>query len=177
MPVVGVAIPAFNAERTLAGRVLKRPTDRQRVCSDAGTNPETLGHDTDPYAFYAAVDVFALSSRWEGFPVVLLEAMRAGRPTVSTRAGEIAEAIEEDGASGWLYEPGDAESPAAGMATWNGLVRSIDWLSWRAVFGARLLDSPRRVSDLFQPRVTLAHSALSARRRSVTGPQPAVRVR
>lgn len=176
MPVVGVAIPAFNAERTLAGRLLKRPTDRQRVCSDAGTNPETLEHDIDPYAFYAAVDVFALSSRWEGFPVVLLGAMRAGRPIVSTRVGGIAEAVEH-GACGWLCEPGDVESFAAGMATWDGLVRPIDWLSWRSVFGARVLDSPRKMSDLFQSGVTLAHSALSAHRRSATGAQSAVRVR
>ena len=112
MPAVGVAIPAFNAERTLAGRLLRRPMDRQRVCSDAMKNPEMPEHDTDPYAFCAAVDVFALSSRWEGFPVALLEAMRAGRPIVSTRVGGIAEAVEHE-ASGWLCEPGDAVSPGA----------------------------------------------------------------
>jgi glycosyltransferase involved in cell wall biosynthesis len=74
-----------------------------------------LGEITDPYAFYAAVDVFVMTSRWEGFPVVILEAMTAGRPVVSTRVGGIAEAIEQ-GRSGFLSEPGDDEGLAAAMA-------------------------------------------------------------
>jgi glycosyltransferase involved in cell wall biosynthesis len=74
-----------------------------------------LGEITDPYAIYAAVDVFVMTSRWEGFPVVILEAMAAGRPVVSTRVGGIAEAIEQ-GRSGFLCEPGDDEGLAAAMA-------------------------------------------------------------
>lgn len=74
-----------------------------------------LGEITDPYAFNAAVDVFVLTSRWEGFPVVILEAMAAGRPVVSTRVGGIAEAVEQ-GRSGFLSEPGDDAGLAAAMA-------------------------------------------------------------
>ncbi len=43
-----------------------------------------LGHYADMPAFYAAIDVFALSSRWEGCPLCLLEAAAAKVPTVAT---------------------------------------------------------------------------------------------
>ena len=43
-----------------------------------------LGHYADMPAFYAATDVFALSSRWEGCPLCLLEAAAAGVPIVAT---------------------------------------------------------------------------------------------
>jgi glycosyltransferase involved in cell wall biosynthesis len=80
-----------------------------------GGHVRFLGEITDPYPFYAAVDVFVMTSRWEGFPVVILEAMAAGRPVVSTRVGGIAEAVDH-GRSGFLTEPGDDEGLAAALA-------------------------------------------------------------
>ncbi len=74
-----------------------------------------LGEITDPYPFYAAVDVFVMTSRWEGFPVVLLEAMASGRPVVSTDVGGIAEA-DEHGTSGFLTAPGDDAAIASALA-------------------------------------------------------------
>jgi glycosyltransferase involved in cell wall biosynthesis len=74
-----------------------------------------LGELTDPYPLYAAVDVFVMTSRWEGFPVVLLEAMAAGRPVVSTHVGGIAEAVEH-GTSGFLTAPGDDGAMATALA-------------------------------------------------------------
>jgi len=54
-----------------------------------------------------AADVFVLSSRYEGLPLVLLEAMAVGLPVVGTRIKGIAEVIE-NGVSGLVCEPGDA---------------------------------------------------------------------
>jgi glycosyltransferase involved in cell wall biosynthesis len=56
----------------------------------------------------AAMDIFALSSLWEGLPRVLPQAMASGLPIVCTRADGTAEAIHE-GQNGFLVEPGQPE--------------------------------------------------------------------
>lgn len=52
-------------------------------------------------------DVFVLPSFAEGVPVVLMEAMAASVPVVTTRIAGIAELVE-DGVSGYLVAPGDS---------------------------------------------------------------------
>jgi glycosyltransferase involved in cell wall biosynthesis len=53
-----------------------------------------------------AFDVFALSSRYEGLPYVLLEAMSCGLPTVATRVGGVSTLIR-DGVHGLIVDGGD----------------------------------------------------------------------
>lgn len=62
-----------------------------------------------------AFDVFALSSRYEGFGLVLLEAMAASRPVVATRVSAIPEVVV-DGETGLLVPAGDAAQFAAALA-------------------------------------------------------------
>lgn len=57
---------------------------------------------------------FALSSLTEGLPMVILEAMRAGVPIVSTRVGGIPEALDS-GRAGILVAPSDAAELASGI--------------------------------------------------------------
>ncbi len=67
-----------------------------------------LGERADVERLLAAMDVFVLSSREEGIPNALLEAMAAGRPAVATAVGGTPEVLR-DGATGWLVparEPG-----------------------------------------------------------------------
>jgi glycosyltransferase involved in cell wall biosynthesis len=65
--------------------------------------------------FMRAADVFALSSRWETFGLVLVEAMAAGLPIVSTRIPGGPEEILEDGRNAVLVEPENADALAAGI--------------------------------------------------------------
>ena len=62
-------------------------------------------------AYYAEADVIVLASFSEGVPVVLMEAMAAGRPVVATRVGGVAELVEH-ARNGLLVPPGDAEALA-----------------------------------------------------------------
>jgi glycosyltransferase involved in cell wall biosynthesis len=98
-----------------------------------------LGEITDPQRFYAVVDIFVMTSRWEGFPVVLLEAMAAGKPVVSTEVGGISEMIEH-GKSGLLCPTGEDERLAA------ALLRLIEDPGLRARYAAQ---GHERVVSLF----------------------------
>ena len=60
-------------------------------------------------------DVFALSSRTEGLPLVIVEAMASGLPVVSTRVGGIDEVVQP-GRTGLLLEAGDEATLAAQLA-------------------------------------------------------------
>jgi glycosyltransferase involved in cell wall biosynthesis len=65
-------------------------------------------------AAFAAADCFCLPSHLENQPVVLLEAMAAGLPVVSTRVGTIPELVTE-GREGFLVTPGDRAGLAAAL--------------------------------------------------------------
>ncbi|HIC90267.1 MAG TPA: glycosyltransferase family 1 protein [Anaerolineae bacterium] len=75
-----------------------------------------LGWRDDVPALLAASDLFCLSSRWEGMPYALLEALAAGVPIVATDVGGCREAIGQEGqAAGRLVPPADPDALAAAM--------------------------------------------------------------
>jgi glycosyltransferase involved in cell wall biosynthesis len=67
-----------------------------------------LGPVDDVAAVLACADCFVSTSRWEGLPLTLLEALSLGVPAVSTAVDGVADVITEDAAV--LVPPGD---PAA----------------------------------------------------------------
>ena len=74
-----------------------------------------LGWRADLARIYADLDVVALSSRNEGSPVALIEAMAAARPVVSTDVGGVADVVTH-GRTGWLVPMDDAPALARQMA-------------------------------------------------------------
>lgn len=71
------------------------------------------GHLTDMPALYAALDILAAPSRWEGFGLMLVEAMAAGKPIVASRVGAIPEVCGEETAL--LVPPGDPPALAGAL--------------------------------------------------------------
>lgn len=99
-PDVQLAIAGEGSQR----RALEQTIDDRGLAGSV----RLLGWRTDTAALLASATVFVHPARWEGFGLVLLEAMASARPVISTRVGAIPEVVGE--ASGMLTEPDD---PAA----------------------------------------------------------------
>ncbi len=63
----------------------------------------------------SGMDVFAIASRKEGLPYVVLEAMAAGLPIVATSSAGV-ESLVHDGENGHVVPPGDEHALAAALA-------------------------------------------------------------
>jgi glycosyltransferase involved in cell wall biosynthesis len=75
------------------------------------------GFKKDPWPYFRAFDLDILAStKNEGIPQVLLQAMYARCPVIGTRAGGIPDIIE-DGVSGMVVEPGSSHALAGAMET------------------------------------------------------------
>lgn len=73
-----------------------------------------LGYVADPAPVLAQSQIFVLSSRSEGFPRSVLEAMRAGLPVVASEVGGVAEAVAS-GTNGLLTPRGDSRALASAL--------------------------------------------------------------
>ena len=73
-----------------------------------------LGVRADVPAILNASDLFVLSSRWEGNPMSVMEALAAGLPVVSTAVGGVPKLVQE-GATGLLVPSEDAGALAQAM--------------------------------------------------------------
>jgi glycosyltransferase involved in cell wall biosynthesis len=68
---------------------------------------QLIGWQDDLPGLLRAAQGFVLASQWEGMPNVILEALAAGVPTLSTRVEGVEEIIQ-DGTTGWLAPVGDS---------------------------------------------------------------------
>ncbi len=71
-----------------------------------------LGFVSDMKSFHQTIDIFALTSLWEGFGQAQVEAMEARKPVVAWRVSSIPEVVV-DGETGFLCPPKDTEAFAA----------------------------------------------------------------
>lgn len=76
-------------------------------------------HYPDINNFYQALDAYLITSRQEGGPKALLEAMACGVPVISTRVGQAMDLIQH-GQNGWLVDVEDVEA----LTYWAGYALS-----------------------------------------------------
>lgn len=93
-----------------------RGTELFKVRTERGLTEDVVitGFRSDMPSAFAAFDVYALTSRSEGFSLALVEAMATGLPVVATRCGG-PEQIIDDGITGILVENGSAEAIAGSI--------------------------------------------------------------
>lgn len=107
---------------------------RERGLGDA---VHLLGARNDVASLLGCADVFLLSSRFEGFPNAIMEAMAAGVPVVSSNVGGVPDLVRH-GRDGFLHGPEDTE----GLA--QSVLRLLSDGPMRKCFGAsgrqRILD-------------------------------------
>jgi len=107
----------------------------EALASELGIADRThfTGWWTDVPSALADLDVVVLSSRNEGTPVALIEALAAGRAVVATDVGGVRHVVQ-DGETGWLCGPGDS----AGLARLMQQVISEPEASGRMAEAGRL---------------------------------------
>lgn len=102
-----------------------------------GDSVELPGHISDPYPFMKGASVFVLSSLYEGFGNVLVEAMACGTPVVSTDCPGGPREILDNGVWGKLVRVGDSESMAKAILETLQLERGPDVMARASRFTVR----------------------------------------
>ncbi|NJM31244.1 MAG: glycosyltransferase, partial [Rhizobiales bacterium] len=85
------------------------------LVKSAGLAPDAVdlcGEISGMDRFYESIDILALSSRTEGFPNVIAEAMSHGKPVVTTDVGDAAAIV---GPAGFVVPPTDPRALAGAM--------------------------------------------------------------
>jgi glycosyltransferase involved in cell wall biosynthesis len=77
---------------------------------------EFLGWRDDTAEVLSHMTIFCLPSVWEGFGIVLLEAMLARKPVVASNVGGVPEVVE-DGRTGVLVPVGDVDALARALTS------------------------------------------------------------
>ncbi len=120
----GTLLRAFaRLRKTIAAQLLilgEGPcrAELEAVVAELGIGDDVFlpGHVGNPYPAFHHADVFALSSRSEGFPNVLLEALALGVPVVATDCDHGPREILGNGKHGCLVPVGDVDALADALA-------------------------------------------------------------
>lgn len=120
-------------ELVLAGGGTESPEFQDLIAScspERRSNVRTLGARQDIPELMAQAGIFILTSRYEGLPLSIIEALRAGLPIVATDVGGNRELVDH-GANGFLVPPNNPDSVAEVLIALKdgGLRARMGWQS------------------------------------------------
>ncbi len=135
-PTLIRAVAQVRSHRPVRLLILGAGPDRESLTALAASlgikeDVAFMGFVDNPYAYMKQADVFVLSSKWEGLPNVLIEAMAVGTPVVSTNCPSGAAEILANGKYGELVEIGDDRAMATAIAkVLEGDIKPVgaDWM-------------------------------------------------
>jgi len=120
--------------------------DVRRLAEDLDIKVALLGHRPDAAALVAGLDVFVITSLYEGLGRALTEALATARPVVATAVNGVPDLVEH-GATGLLVPPADPEVAA----------RAVGWLLDHPSEAAEMgQQGCRRVRTTFAPQMMCA---------------------
>ena len=107
---------SLNAKLTILGEGILRP-ELEALIHELGVDNRVAlpGFALDTSFWYRSADLFVLSSSWEGFGNVIVEALGCGLPVVSTDCPSGPAEILDNGRFGRLVPVGDATALAAAI--------------------------------------------------------------
>ncbi|MGD0731282.1 MAG: glycosyltransferase family 4 protein [Terracidiphilus sp.] len=107
---------------------------------------EFMGHRADVTGILESSDIFVLASHYEGLPISILEAMRAGLPVVATGIGGVSECVH-NGSNGLVVPPGDPGALRDALAT---LIQSPQLRSAMGAAGRQLYEDAFTVRPMVE---------------------------
>ena len=122
-----------DARLVIIGEGGERPA-LEALAAELGVSADVdlPGFTRNPYRFMARAAIVALSSRWEGSPNVLVEAMACGTPVVATDCPSGPSETLENGRYGRLVPMGDAEALADALGRTLDAPPPVETLTARA---------------------------------------------
>ncbi len=119
-PLLLRAFSRLRAERDANLIILGDGEERTRLeelIRELGLHDQVkmLGYVENPWAYMSKADVFVLSSKWEGLPTVIVEALALGMRVVSTDCEYGPRELLKDGRYGTLVPVEDVEALSAGI--------------------------------------------------------------
>lgn len=145
-PMLLRAFETVRAQRPARLIILGEGNERaalERLAKELGIEDDVQlpGEIANPYAYMARAAAFVLSSRWEGLPTVLIEALRCGAPVIATDCPSGPREILKGGRFGVLLPVGDAEALAGAMIDClDGKLAPASDESWQPYHRDRVVD-------------------------------------
>jgi len=120
--------------------------DMLSFCINCSKRIHFIGYTEMPEQYMAAADIFCLPSYREGFGIVVIEAASAGIPSIASRIYGVTDTIE-DGITGLLFTPGNADELAGKMRSYLNSPSSIKEMGMAARKRTLSLYSKDRVTE------------------------------
>jgi glycosyltransferase involved in cell wall biosynthesis len=135
--------------------------DARRLVANMGISSRTsfLGYCQDVPALLRSSDIFVLTSLFEGLPISILEAMRAGLPVVASDVGGVSEAVARD-VTGFICAKGSVTEVEHSI---RALIQSSQLRLEMGTAGRLRYEKTFLPEEMYSKTLAIYHGALNGR--------------